>query len=190
MIISCVDGQKIAKKLSRGIAKEMKKSTTILEELNATCSQLDGHQPYSISEVIIPESDYWSTSVHSSAHKDWSLRRNISQAFLLMKRIEEELGLLREEMRCVINYWRLYKDKISATLSTSNNEDEASRGAQALLRKLLWEVEVNLSRAIDAFSPILSSTGTITSTMDFESDSEESEVESDDEGDHAIDFTC
>ena len=96
-----------------------------------------------------------------------------------MKRVKEELGLLKEEMQRVIDHWMLYKEKIIVTLANfstgSESEDEANRGAQALLRRLQWEVDVNIAKTTETFSPILNATD------DFESDSEESDVESDDE---------
>lgn len=167
----------------------MKKMKTILEEFNATCSQLDSTQPaYSLTEVLSPDLDFWSTPVTATSCKDsvpWSLKRSIAQAHLMVRRTNEEIHLLREEMERVIQYWKLHKEKLTATVNLYSAsecvQDALSLGAQALLRRLVWEAEIHLGKATAAFTPILTSISE--STVDFYSDSDDSDLQSDDDDD-------
>lgn len=154
----------------------MKRLNALLEEYNATCSQL-GVSHYSFQDVVSPDSDFWSVPTTTEDSIPWSLKRNISQAFLLLKRTEEELCLLKEEMQHVLHYWEVQKDKITAALVVYSDNDGSNRGARALLHKLLWEAELNLARASATFSPILINS----SIPDSDSESDDSLDSSDDE---------
>ena len=146
------DGQKIAKKLSSGIGKEMKKIHTILEEFNAGI-QLGGDHSL-VSELLSPDADFWQSSRATTTSIPWSMQRKISQAYLLIRRTEEESCLLREEMQQVIAYWEVYI--AGALLNYAGDESQAGQGAKALLHKLVWQVEFNLTKVKSAFLPIIS----------------------------------
>ena len=157
----------------------MRKLNSILEEFNVTCSQLDIEHTYSLSEVLSPDSDFWSVSTTKAVQGivPWSMQRNICQAFLTVKRTEEEVCLLQEEMKQVIKYWKAHQEKLRCLIEKYECEDDFNRGAKALLHKLLWEADMNLSKATAAFSPILLSE---LSTIPISESEEESDDDSDD----------
>ena len=134
----------------------MKKIRTILEEFNATSSQLGGDHSYLVPELLSPDADFWQSNRATTISIPWSMQRKISQAYLLMKRTKEELCLLREEMQQVIAYWELYIDKLAgALLNYAGDESQAGQGAKALLHKLVWKAEFNLTKAKSLLLPII-----------------------------------
>ena len=103
------DGQKIAKRLSMAIKKESKKTKGLLDEYNATSSQLtEQYTPVSVSEVASMSSEFWvslAPNAQKSSAVPWHTQRDIIQASLLMKRSKEEITLLEQDMQNVISYW-------------------------------------------------------------------------------------
>ena len=104
--VSLIDGQKIAKKLCKGITKETYKAKKLLEELNASLSEADeSFAPLSLANVLSPISEYWQCPNESSNQIPFSIQRDIIEAYLLQKRCDEELLLLQSEMHNVIEYY-------------------------------------------------------------------------------------
>jgi len=54
-----LDGQKIAKKLSRGISKETNRTRQLLDEYNATLQAQGCFAPVSVSDVLSLSSKFW-----------------------------------------------------------------------------------------------------------------------------------
>ena len=80
-------------------------------------------------------------------------KKDIIQAYLLIKRSEEELSLLAEEKCSTLAYWAQQRDLINKHIA-STTEDSSTQcfiGFIALLRKLLYEVEHHHSTAAALF---------------------------------------
>lgn len=67
--------------------------------------------PVQLQEVVLIDSEFWQISPVSESvasrqlQVPWNTRRDIIQAFLLTKRCEEELDLLKNAMQNVLQYW-------------------------------------------------------------------------------------
>lgn len=195
--MSCnLDGQKIAKKLAGNIAKETKKAKNLLMEYNSTCVEISDSTPLvTIEDALSPTSSFWEFSQKRQQQcKDvpWNTQKDIIQATLLMKRCDEELELLPQEMRNVLQYWESYKCIISKRITELQNSNDCNTrftsGSVCLLKKLLWEVEFSHSKAATAFSgtvtalTLVNSTDSEWSPFD-DSDLESSESETDEDSD-------
>lgn len=164
--VTCIhiDGQKIAKRLSSSITKETKKAKDLLEEYNATCLQLNitrEQSPLELHEVLPINSEFWQASPLSECSTlrgvSWNTKREVIQAFLLKKRCEEELQLLEEAMQNVLKYWSNRIATISGEIENlqGNDTSQFNVGAINLLKHLLWESELQLSKAVVSFRNIV-----------------------------------
>lgn len=151
IIMPYIDGQKIAKKLSSSIRKEMKRIGAIVEEYNATVQD-----KITVAEVLPPDSSFWKQSPITTTDEGipWALKRSTAQALLVMKRSKEEIELLRQEMRNVINYWKHRQRCITDFISEQSDTSRFDRGARSLLLKSMWESEVMLEKSTVTFAPV------------------------------------
>ena len=101
-----VDGQKIAKKLSRQVTSETKRLRTLLEEYNicqlvVNSSSIQITLDEALDEALDPEilsSKLHADTTSSKPHQD------ILEAYLQMKRSNEEIVLLESEMANTIHF--------------------------------------------------------------------------------------
>ena len=188
-----LDGQKIAKRLAINIAKETKTVKKLLEDYNIASSVVTASfTPHTLSDILSPESNFWQGLTFSTHCKDipWNVQKDIMSAYVLIKRTEEELSLLNEEMENVLSYCIQHKECILHQLDgIKNNESQYTNGIISLLHKLLWEVELYHSKAMATFAKLdihhSSSVNVLSSTnpeSDISSD-EESESDTFDESD-------
>ena len=104
------DGQKIARRLSISITKETGNARKLLSDYCAASSLVGSSIQVTLAEVLSPDSDFWKTpppqslSPHLSQDLSWDVKKDITQAYLLIKR-SEELDLLSEEKNNVLSYW-------------------------------------------------------------------------------------
>ena len=186
--IIIIDGQKIAKWLSKTSSKETCTTRKFLDELNASLSQVDGSSLLlSLADVLDPVSEFWTS--HNQAPNDipTSIKRDIIEAKLLLKRCKEELLLLQTEMQNVIKYYSKKGKSINTVLHELSTTDmtQFHRGCVALLKKLQLEVELSRSRAVSTFAPVISLPHECQNNMDHTSDSSESESDYDNSDDEA-----
>lgn len=180
----CIDGQKIAKRLSVNITKETRTAKKLLQEYNTAASAVnDAHIPINVEEALLPDSDFWQTvAIPSSSVLSWSTKKDITSAYLLKKRCEEELCLLKEEMLNVLVYCRQFKELLNNLIdNTRSNEDQYSKGLASLLLKKLEDVRHYHSTAEATFTKVeglLLSTETI-SNSDNESVSSDEDEDTD-----------
>ena len=144
------------------ITKESKKTKHLLEEYNATSSQLtDDYVPVSLSEVFSTTSDFWQSlapNAHRSSSVPWNTQRDIVQASLIIRRSNEELKLLEQEMGNVISYWKRQRECITTQLQHMENADadvQFNKGARCLLTKQLLKAELFYKRAVSSFSKVI-----------------------------------
>jgi hypothetical protein len=182
------DGQKIANRLSNGIGKETNRARQLLDEYNAISSEITpSFPPLSLSDVLSPDSDIWTKHAQLEANSTVpsSLKKDITEAYLLMKRCEEELELLTAEMHNALEYWKKCIDCIKNSIddAKADSSSQYSRGVASLLQQHLWVIELTYSRAQAAFGDIISpaecssSTGHYTLHDSDFSDSEDSDVD-------------
>ena len=156
----CVDGQKIAKRLSTGITKETASVRKLLSDFNTTRSLVDDKStPVTLGEVLSPDADFWQTPLPHAPHislsceLSWNTKKDIIQAYLLIKRCEEELLLLSEEKQNVLSYWLYQKEAIQQQLATMTDLSSLyGLGSRALLQKYIYEIELLHSTAQALFS--------------------------------------
>lgn len=151
-----IDGQKIAKKLCKGISKETGKLKKLLGEYNTVASEIEStFLPLSLEDVLSPESSIWlSPSNHRTREIPSNIQRDIIEAYLIKKRSNEELVLLKTEMSNVITYWNQRRGCIDSTLQQLllSPANQFNRGCVSLLKQLLWEAELHHSQAKSDFS--------------------------------------
>ena len=139
-----VDGQKIAKKLSRQVTSETKRLRTLLEEYNICQLVVNGSSTQiTLDEALDPEvlsSKLHADTTSSKPHQD------ILEAYLQMKRSNEDIVLLESEMANTIHFYAeqrkvllmLIDQMKQAQISESN---PFSRGAIALLHSLFRRID-------------------------------------------------
>ena len=164
----CLDGQKIAKRLSTGITKEITLARTLLSDYTTICSSLGSSTTVTLAEVLSPDSEFWQNDLPSkeiSCDISWSAKKDTIQAYLI-KRSEEELLLLLEEKQNILAYWSDQKKIIEQQLATMTEScTQYTLGSRALLQKYLCEVDRMCSIAsasILKVLPLLTSPGLLT----------------------------
>lgn len=191
------DGQKIAKRLSSSITKETRKTKELLEEYNTISSQLSTqYVPTSASEAFSTTSDFWhslSPIAQTSSTVPSNTQRDIVESYLLFRRSNEELQLLKQEMHNVISYWTRRIGCITTQLQHMENvetdSDTFSKGVKCLFTKLLWEAELSYKRAVSSLSPIITNTPALAShpTCSLSNTESNVDVDNDDEDDDSSD---
>lgn len=131
--------------------------------------------------MLSPDADFWQSphlSTGDSSDISWSTKKDIIQAYLLMKRSEEELLLLSEEKENILSYWSDQKKAIEQQLATTTESfTQYTLGSRALLQKRLSEVDLMYSTASVLFSTCFSIDDSGITTADeswspYDSDSE------------------
>ena len=180
-----VDGQKIAKKLSKQITKLTSTLKCLITDYNHLGKDID-ENTVSVQEVFNLDSTFWScASAHGSKFSTIpaNTTHHIVQSYFLIQRCDEEISMLKEEMRCLLQY---YSDKVSIiTSAIAHLELEASssfnKGAIALLNKLKWSCKFLLEKANMTFKMEGPSENTseidCTSEIDWTSESSDSDDE-------------
>ena len=196
MHVSCynnTDGQTIAKKLSKNISKETNKLRVCLKEYNATSMQVDPKCPMlMLSDILSPTCNFWMPTSHTdssiSTRVSTTTRRDIIEAFLLLKRCKKELILLKSDMSNVISYWELRERNIKASLELFRDEAGLDvlyhRGCVCMLKKQLLDIQLTLAQCTSSFSGVLSPMVDCPDhDFDLESDSSDCSDSSDDSSD-------
>ena len=135
-----VDGQKIAKRLSKNITKETGTARNILVDYNSVLSTF-GKETCSLQEVLCPDAKFWEQSELSTMATTWDTKKDLIQAYLMLKRSEEELALLEKEKLNTLEYWSKLKTVINQYLLSFQPSDKHSIGVIALLKTRLCDAE-------------------------------------------------
>ena len=93
---------------STGITKETTLARKLLSDYTTICSSLGSSTTVTLAEVLSPDSEFWQNDLPSkeiSCDISWSVKKDTIQAYLLIKRSEEELLLLLEEKQNSLAYW-------------------------------------------------------------------------------------
>lgn len=164
------DGQKIAKKLCCNITKETKRVKTLLEDYNSALFELQtGDLPVSMSEILSLSSDFWADHLTSNQTDSQQIplkaKEEITQAYFMIQRSDEEITLLRADMLATIKYWSrrraIITDKLVQLATGSSSENLYLRGSKCLLQRLRWDAELHQVRATAMFSQCIDLPDTI-----------------------------
>ena len=125
---------------------------------------------------------------YTSSSVPFTVKKNIIEAYLLMKRSKEEQQLLIIEMKTALEFWSGRVESLRERISTANSTNDLySRGAAAIIQQHLWITDLTRSRAEAAFQSIFDqlSQHTLTesdesSDTDSDNNSEDAYVDSDD----------
>ncbi len=128
-----LDGQKIAKKLSRQISKETSSRTRLIGDYNGMSTSVF----IEALSVGVIESKLGDLGLACASIATGS-RRQILDAYLLLHRSEEELKMLHQEFNnYLLNYYKKINTVITVAIAKfSNYDDKLSNGAVAMLTKL------------------------------------------------------
>ena len=132
-----------------------------------------------MDDVLSPESEFWQCPQATASEIPVNIKRDIIEAYLLLKRCDEELVLLRNEMHNVIDYYDVKEKKIISVLQkfTSNELTQFQRGCISLLKKLQGEVNHFRSIAVSAYASVIT-VPKFPPSVDMSEDSSDSEYES------------
>ena len=85
---------------------------------NAVSSQIESSfQSLSLETVLLPTCSIWqSLSYDNNSQIPFSIKQDIIEAYLLNKRSDEELLLLRTEMFNVIEFWQQREECINSAV--------------------------------------------------------------------------
>jgi len=132
----CVDGQEIAKRLSRQIARETKNIKDLLVEHNLCCSSGDS-MPYS-SALDLEVLSTLLEVAHSSP--EVKKKHEVVEEYLLLLSSREEIKLIEVEVDSVVSSYSSKKAVIEAEIQRFSDMSARSVGAKCLLIQLLQEV--------------------------------------------------
>ena len=123
-----------------------------------------------------PDAEFWKSPLQpaSLVHElSWNTKNDIIQAYLLLKRCEEELIVLSEEKQNALSYWLHQMEVIKQQLTKITDSGSLYNiGARALLHKYLHEIEIMYSTTLEIFSEADGVTPTDTCTEISDSDAE------------------
>ena len=170
LFIVHVDGQKIAKKLSHQVTNETKKLRMLLEEYNICQLIVNGTS----TQITLDEAlDPTILSSKLGVHTDTTLSKphqDIIEAYLQMKRSNEEIVLLEKEMANTIQFYAEQRKSLLTLIdqmkqAQTPESNSFSRGAIALLHALFQRSD-KLYQECRMFP--ISTTIDIPQQMDFE----------------------
>ena len=125
-------------------------------------SQIDSsYLSLTLEEILSPTCSIWQSPAYKqSSQVSFNAKRDIIEAYLLNKRSDEELLLLRAEMYNVVDYWNRREEHIKSLILQLSEyaSNRFNRGCVCLLKRLLWETELYRSQANIAFSTVSENT--------------------------------
>lgn len=140
------DGQKIAKKLSIQISKETKGIMKLLQQYNA-CHDIESS--LAINEALDPslisiKLQKYGTSGHMIAD---GKKRDVIDAYLMYTRCQEEIQLLMDEAKNVVEYYDRKRNILINLIQSKDDSSQHARGTKALLHQMLTQVDLCLSKS-------------------------------------------
>ena len=157
MFFIFLDGQKIAIKLSKQIAKETKLLKSLVQDYSACLSQEDSAAMITIEEVLDPiilEDRLRASGVRCLGTVPE--KREAMDAYLILTRTKEEQAMLKEELQSFVSFHKAKKNSLlkACTEVKSLTDSLYNRGILSLLHRLLQEVMNLLQGAQDIFDSL------------------------------------
>lgn len=175
----CADGQKIAKKLSAQIQKETSKIKSLLPEYNA-CQLIVGGEfstSMTLKEALEPSNlSKLTDSEPSVCSQSNTLKRELINSLIMVRRASEELVMLKSEMNNTILHYKNTRATLVRVIGNRETECATAldRGAVSLLKNMCNSVERELNVLNELFEPVLNVTHKAQLDMTlYESDSSE-----------------
>ena len=167
----------------------MKRIKRFLEDYNTAMYEMQCESPLPcISEILFLGSDFWKVNPSiklTDSSIPWQVKEELSQAFLVMQRSDEEVLMLEADMTTMMHYLFNRLMVISKRLDDmTSDEDSYSRGARSLLEHLKLETELQHQRALTAFSQFIHVPNTAVLTTSKTSEEFESSDDDDDDDDY------
>lgn len=178
--------------VSSGVEKETNKARQLLNDYNTVSSDISpSFSPLSLTDVLSPDAEIWQKHAledisTTNTTIPLSLKKDITDAYLLMKRCEVELHLLSTEMHTALTYWQKSADNIKQNINAMKSDSsQYSMGVASLLQQRLWVIDLTHSRAQAAFGNIISASSLSASSeslnvSDQDSDSSDSDISDND----------
>ena len=148
------------KKFVRVYQKKVVKQSNYWEQYNIVSLQIEpSFLSFSFDEIQSPACTIWQTpSCEPTGQIPFNIKQDVMEAYLMKKKCEKELLLLKVEMHNVAEYWNLkkgcIKDLILQFSESATSHTQFSRGCICLLKRVLWETELYHSQVISAFSSV------------------------------------
>ncbi len=123
-----------------------------MSQYNQLCVQT-GEIQIALPEILNVNSPIWSSNQSIDPSIPADAKNDVIQSFLELNRCDEELCLIKDEISCVLFYYRTKISLINSTISniqslTLTKENNAyNTGSIALLIKLRWSMELLLEKA-------------------------------------------
>lgn len=142
------------------------------------------HIPVAIDQILSPDAEFWQPSVRRSLELPWSTQKDIINSYVLIKRSQEELHRLDEEMDRLLLHCTQQKELIINKIdSLCSSKDGYTAGLTSLLLKMLEHMKLYCSKVEVEFAKTRSSPfeSQTVSCTDYDTDSSDStsSVESD-----------
>lgn len=157
----CIDGQKVAKRLSKQIGKESTKVKPLLEQYNA-CSSILSHATGSLQDALDPAGVFWTVhseplqlTLHSCDSSAPLLEKQDLVSYCLQKqRSTEEIEMLQAEMLNTLEYFWTCRTKLEHKIQKLLQEDQTDfvRVSISVLYKQYAGNEFIFNNAITAFN--------------------------------------
>ena len=151
-VISIIDGHKIAKKLSIQITKQTKSVKKILKECNVAQSTINStNELWDLSDVLLPSNSFWESSRMplGDGTVPFNVKSEAIQSYLLLKRSEEEIKLLRQDLSNAIDYYERKQQLLSERVKQLLHKESLSiyhKGTICLLTLHSWKIELAISK--------------------------------------------
>jgi len=163
LYVGIIDGQKIAKRISKQIGKEGTKIKQLMDQYN-TCAVLSSEpEQLTLPTVLDPTSQFWSS--HSSLHVQsyesgpvpLAAKQDLIRFYLQKNRSLEETQLLQGEMLNTLEYFWMkgvtIKQKVQELLQAE--QTDFVRGSISILSQRYVENEFILKHAVVTFTGIV-----------------------------------
>lgn len=107
IVLMCnVDGQKIAKKMSKQITKQTSTINNIVKKVNNARSVIDSSSgPVDISDVLKPDGSFWKSAKMYNESIPSDVKHEVIQNYLLLERSKEEITLLNCDVGNMVDYY-------------------------------------------------------------------------------------
>ena len=108
------------------------------------------------------------------------MKKDITEAYLLMQRSKEEQQLLTVEMRNALDFWNSCAQSLQEGIdSMKSKTDLDSRGAASTLQQHLWTIDYLRSRAKAAFQILVTDDDSSAEATFHDSDFSDTESDTD-----------
>ena len=147
------EGQKIAKKLSTQVAREIKKIKALLQEYNACQAVAGSTCCLTVADAL--DSAMLTQILHPKLCALTPDKQELINSYIMLTRRKEVVEMLKCDMSNVLHYYNDRKAIITSTIESFQQESDYSRGACNLLKDLLHATNLHMDVCRKSFSVCL-----------------------------------